>query len=174
MYFYRLISALAFVSMVLAAAVPSPGSPIADAHQPLALPSNGPQLSSENEKTIEVTFSQDSADPKWIQNTQDNVQSGVMEVLRRAWPKYSLQSVKIKDVKFHGFVSGATNHHTFKVKFLEALPTLAGFGECEGWVTVGFGNRGGTHVAVVSGEINSKAGDTISSIKSYRYGIARS
>ncbi|GAW02645.1 hypothetical protein LENED_004311 [Lentinula edodes] len=135
MYFYRLISALAFVSMVLAAAVPSPGSPIADAHQPLALPSNGPQLSSENEKTIEVTFSQDSADPKWIQNTQDNVQSGVMEVLRRAWPKYSLQSVKIKDVKFHGFVSGATNHHTFKVKFLEALPTLAGFGECEGWVT---------------------------------------
>ncbi|GAW06647.1 hypothetical protein LENED_008585 [Lentinula edodes] len=98
--------------MVLSAAVPSPGSR-----------ADGPQLSSTNGATIEVTFSGDSADSKWTETTQNDAQVGVIKLLREARKK-SLQSVKIKDVKFHGFVSGATNHHTFKVKFLEALNSL--------------------------------------------------
>ncbi|KAJ3878291.1 hypothetical protein F5051DRAFT_428287 [Lentinula edodes] len=140
MYFYRLISALAFVSMVLAAAVPSPGSPTAD----------GPQLLSKNGATIEVTFPGHSADSKWTETTQNDAQVGVIKLLREARKK-SLQNVKSKDVKFHGFVSGASaDRHSFEVKFSGAL---ADIGDCTGWVTVDLRDHPGTEVAIVSGDI---------------------
>ncbi|KAJ4477590.1 hypothetical protein C8R41DRAFT_904722 [Lentinula lateritia] len=171
MYFHRLLSALAFVSMVLSAAVPSPGSPTADAHQLLALRSNGPQLLSRNEATIEVEFPEDSADPRWTETTQNNANAGVIQLLRHAWKKYGLQDVKLKDVKFHGFVSGTDKRHSFSVKFSEDLPTFVDVGDCGGWVTVAFKNYAGKQEAVVSGSIDSNAGESISSIKSYRFGI---
>ncbi|KAJ3858518.1 hypothetical protein EV359DRAFT_68948 [Lentinula novae-zelandiae] len=141
MYFYRLISAVAFVSMVLSAAVPSPGSPTAD----------GPQLLSKNGATIEVTFPGHSADPKWTKTTQNDAQVGVIKLLREARKEYPLQNVTSKDVKFHGFVSEAPpDRHSFKVKFSGAL---ANIGDCTGWVTVDLRDYPGTEVAIVSGDI---------------------
>ncbi|KAJ3860377.1 hypothetical protein EV359DRAFT_67383 [Lentinula novae-zelandiae] len=171
MYFYRLISAVAFVSMVLSAAVPSPGSPTGD----------GPQLLSKNGATIEVTFPGHSADSKWTKTTQNDAQVGVVNTLRDAWKEYHLQNVTSKYVKFHGFVSKAqvirpsfgadcyffgADCHLFKVKFSGAL---AHIGECEGWVVVDLRDRPGAEKAIVSGEIRSIAGEGISSMRSMRY-----
>ncbi|KAJ4471149.1 aspartic peptidase domain-containing protein [Lentinula edodes] len=148
MYFYRLISALAFVSMVLAAAVPSPGSPT----------------------PIEVTFSGDSADSKWTKIAQNDAQVGVIKTLRDAWKQYPLQNVTSKDVKFHGFVTKApVIHHAFgagcdlfggdcylyKVKF--SKPSLEHIGDCQGWVVVANRDEPRAEKFTVSGTIDSIA-----------------
>ncbi|KAF8823614.1 hypothetical protein HHX47_DHR9000021 [Lentinula edodes] len=172
MYLHRLISALAFVSMVLAAAVPSPGSPTADAHQPLALPSNDPQLSSENEKTIVVTFSQNSADSKWTEITQDNAKACVIELLHQAHQNYGFQHVTLKNVEFRGFASGDIKRKRFTIQFLRGI--LVHLGVCNGWVLLDFEDYEGRKRAVLSGSIEDQIHTSMSSIQQYRYGIARS
>ncbi|KAJ3885047.1 hypothetical protein GG344DRAFT_70868 [Lentinula edodes] len=84
---------------------------------------NGPQLSSTNGATIEVTFLGHSADSKWTKTAQNDAQVGVIKTLRDAWENYHLQDVASKDVKFHGFVT--------KAQVATAIYTRSSFRELE-------------------------------------------